>query len=225
LLATLHDKDGRVTIPGFYDQVRPVSDAERQAWKKLPFDEAGFFAGLKLPGGMGEAGYSTLERRWARPTCDINGLTSGYQGPGAKTIIPSTASAKISMRLVPDQDEKKIAAAFESTLRERCPKGVKIEFTPHGLAGPVLLPPDSPAIRLASEAITIGFGKAPTGLREGGSIPIVGLFKRLLGIDSLLVGFALPNDRFHSPNEKFNVDNLYNGARTAAALYDKLSGL
>ncbi|HEX4124836.1 MAG TPA: dipeptidase [Tepidisphaeraceae bacterium] len=225
LLATLHDRDGRVTIPGFYDQVRPLSDAERQAWKKLPFDEAKFFAGLKLPGGTGEAGYSTLERRWARPTCDINGLTSGYQGPGAKTIIPSTASAKISMRLVPDQDEKKIAAAFEVALRDRCPQGVKIQFTPHGLAGPVLLPHDSQAIHLAAEAIEIGFGKSPTIIREGGSIPIVGLFKRILGIDSLLVGFALPDDRVHSPNEKFNLDGLHNGARTAAALYATLAQL
>jgi acetylornithine deacetylase/succinyl-diaminopimelate desuccinylase-like protein len=229
LLASLHDRDGRVTLPGFYDSVRPLSDAERQAWKKLPFDEAKYFASLKLPGGTGEAGYSTLERRWARPTCDINGLTSGYQGPGAKTIIPSTASAKISMRLVPDQDEKKIAAAFEATLRDRCQESskgtVKIEFTNHGLAGPVLLPPDSNAIRLASKAVETGFGTPPVIMRDGGSVPIVGLFKRLLAIDSLLVGFGLPDDRVHSPNEKFELDSLHNGARTAAALYEALAHL
>lgn len=225
LLGSLHDKDGRVTLPGFYDDVVPLTDIEREAWKKLPFDEREFAAGLGLTEGSGEAGYSSLERKWARPTLDINGLTSGYQGPGAKTVIPSKASAKVSMRLVANMDPAKVQATFEKTLRERCPKNVKIEFKQHGLSGPVLVPIDSLATRLAAQALEVGFGHKPTFMREGGSIPVVGLIKRELGIDTLLVGFALPDDRIHSPNERFGLDCLHNGTRTAAALYEKLARL
>jgi acetylornithine deacetylase/succinyl-diaminopimelate desuccinylase-like protein len=225
LLATLHNPDGTVNIPGFYDDVRPLAEEERAAWKKLPFDEKEMLKQLALSGTSGEAGYSTLERRWARPTCDINGLTSGYQGHGAKTIIPSVASAKVSMRLVPDQDPLKIVTAYENVLRDRCPKNVKIEFARHGLAGPVLVPREGQAMQLAAESVEIGFGKAPTLIREGGSIPVVALFKKELNIDTLLVGFGLPDDRVHSPNEKFDLDALYCGTRTAAALYQKLAGL
>ena len=225
LLGFLHDKDGRVTLPGFYDDVVPLTTAERDAWRKLPFDEREFAAGLGLSEGSGEAGYSSLERKWARPTLDINGLTSGYQGPGAKTVIPSKASAKVSMRLVANMDPAKVQASFEKALRERCPKNVKIEFKQHGLSGPVLVPIDSPATRLAAEALELGFGRKPTFMREGGSIPVVGLIKRELGIDTLLVGFALPDDRIHSPNERFGLDALHNGTRTAAALYEKLAKL
>jgi acetylornithine deacetylase/succinyl-diaminopimelate desuccinylase-like protein len=225
LLATLHKPDGSVNIPGFYDDVRPLSAEERAAWKKLPFDETEFLKELRLSGTNGEAGYSTLERRWARPTCDINGLTSGYQGHGAKTIIPSIASAKVSMRLVPDQDPLKIVTAYERALRDRCPANVKIEFARHGLAGPVLVPREGQAMQLAAESVEIGFGKAPTLIREGGSIPVVALFKKELKIDTLLVGFGLPDDRVHSPNEKFDLDALHQGTRTAAALYSKLAEL
>ena len=225
LLATLHDKDGRVNIPGFYDDVAALTPAEREMWRKLPFDEAGFFRDLGLPHGTGESGFSVLEQRWARPTLDVNGLTSGYQGAGAKTVIPSKASAKVSMRLVPNQDPAKIQAAFERTLRERCPKNVKIEFAQHGAGPAAITPIDSKAVALASEALEVGFGAKPTLMREGGSIPVVGLIKRELGIDTLLVGFGLPDDRVHSPNEKFDLDALYGGMRTAAALYAKLSAL
>jgi acetylornithine deacetylase/succinyl-diaminopimelate desuccinylase-like protein len=225
LLATLHKPDASVNIPGFYDDVRPLSAEEREAWKKLPFDENQFLKDLSLPGTSGESGYSTLERRWARPTCDINGLTSGYQGHGAKTIIPSVASAKVSMRLVPDQDPLKIVTAYERTLRDRCPANVKIEFARHGLAGPVLVRREGQAMRLAAESVEVGFGKAPTLIREGGSIPVVALFKKELKIDTLLVGFGLPDDRVHSPNEKFDLDALHEGTRTAAALYSKLAEL
>jgi acetylornithine deacetylase/succinyl-diaminopimelate desuccinylase-like protein len=225
LLATLHDRDGAVNIPGFYAAVEPIPDVEREAWKTLPFDEQKNLDELLLSEGTGEVGYSTLERRWARPTLDVNGLTSGYQGPGAKTVIPSVASAKVSMRLVPNQDPAKIADAFERTLRERCPKNVKIEFARHGLAGAVVVPADSPAMQFAREALKEGFGGEPTLIREGGTIPVGLLFKRALGIDTLFVGFGLPDDRVHSPNEKFDLDALHKGARTAAVLYAKLAGI
>jgi acetylornithine deacetylase/succinyl-diaminopimelate desuccinylase-like protein len=225
VLATLHTTDGRVNLPGFYDDVRPLDESERAAWARLPFDERQFKQELALTELYGEKGHTTLERRWARPTCDINGLTSGYQGHGAKTIIPAKASAKVSMRLVPQQDPVKVVESFERAMRERCPKGVKIEFARHGLAGAVLVPPDSPAMRLAAEAVEAGFGKRPTLVREGGSIPVVALIKSVLGIDTLLVGFGLPDDRVHSPNEKLDLDALHQGTRTAAVLYEKLSRL
>jgi acetylornithine deacetylase/succinyl-diaminopimelate desuccinylase-like protein len=225
LLATLHDAQRRVNIPCFYDDVRPLTDDERAMWRKLPFDEKQFADELALPSLTGESGYSAIEQRWARPTCDINGLTSGYQGPGAKTVIASKASAKVSMRLVPNQDPQKIRDAFERTLRERCPKNVKIEFKNFGAAPAVLVPMQSPAMKLAAEAVEIGFGKVPTLIREGGSIPVVGLIKSVLGMDTLLVGFGLPDDNVHAPNEKFDLDALHNGTRTAAALYEKLASL
>src|SRR6266850_920294 len=223
LLATLHDKDGRVNIPSFYDDVVPLADAERSEWKKLPFKDEAFMRDLKINGLMGEAGYSTIERKWARPTCDINGLTSGYQGHGAKTIIPAKASAKVSMRLVPNQDPARIQAAFEKTLRERAPRSVKISFAQHGLSAAVLVPREGPAMAAASRAVEQGFGKKPILIRTGGSIPVVGQIKSILGMDTLLVGFGLPDDRVHSPNEKFDLDNLYRGTRAAAVLYNELA--
>ena len=225
LLASLHDSEGRVNLPGFYEDVKPIPPVERGAWRTLPFDEQQALTELSLNEGTGEMGYTTLERRWARPTCDVNGLTSGYQGHGAKTIIPSTASAKVSMRLVPDQDPAKIADAFERAMRERCPKNVKVEFARHGLAGPVVVPADSSAMRLAADAVREGFGAEPALIREGGSIPVVALFKSVLDVDTLLVGFGLPDDRVHSPNEKFDLDALHKGSRTAAVLYDRLARL
>ncbi|MDB5297844.1 MAG: dipeptidase [Phycisphaerales bacterium] len=225
-IASLHDKDGRVNLPGFYDRVVPLTAAERAEWQKLPFDEAAFAASLNIPHGNGEPGYSTVERQWARPTLDVNGITTGYQGHGAKTVIPAKASAKISMRLVPDQDPAEVQRLFEQAVRDRLPKNVTVEFKQHGLAGPVLTPADSPAVRLAREALAAGFGTTATTLvRGGGSIPVVALLKRVLGIDTLLVGFGLPDDRVHSPNEKFDLDALHKGTRTAAALYATLAGL
>lgn len=225
LMATLHDKNGRVNLPGFYDDVAELTPREREEFARLPFDEAEFKRELKLTELYGEAGFTTLERRWARPTCDINGLTSGYQGHGAKTVIASKASAKVSMRLVPNQDPKKIEAAFVQALTERCPKGVTIEFESHGGSPGLLVPIDGRAMELAAKAIERGFGKKPVFMREGGSIPILGLIKQELGLDTLLIGFGLPDDRVHSPNEKFDLDAFYAGTRTAAALYDELSRL
>jgi acetylornithine deacetylase/succinyl-diaminopimelate desuccinylase-like protein len=225
LLATLHNGDGRVNIGGFYDKVRPIAADERAMWAKLPQDESKLAAELKLNGLAGEVGFSALERSWARPTCDINGLTSGYQGPGGKTIIPSKASAKVSMRLVPDQDPVAIRDAFAEALRQRCPKSVSIEVTCDACFPPILIPMHSPAMELASEAVEAGFGIRPTLIRSGGSIPVVDVIKSILGIDTLLVGFGLPDDRPHGPNEKFDLDALHHGARTAAALYERLARL
>jgi len=225
LLATLHDQDGRVNIPGFYDQVLALSEDERQMWAKLPFDEKKMGEELKVSSLAGEAGYTVLERLWARPTCDINGLSSGYQGPGAMTVIASKAMAKVSMRLVPRQDPIAVRDAFTTAMRERCPKNVSLEVICHSHAPAVLVPMHSPAMELAAEAVEIGFGKRPTLIRGGGSVPVVELIKSVLGIDTLLIGFGLPDNRVHSPNEKFDLDGLHQGARTAAALYERLARL
>jgi succinyl-diaminopimelate desuccinylase len=225
VLGTLHDADGRVMIEGFYDDVLLLTPDERAEWAQLPFEEAAFQQEVGAPELFGEKGFTTLERKWARPTCDINGLTSGYQGPGAKTVLPGVASAKVSMRLVPNQDPAKIAAAFEKAIRERTPDTVKVEVHCHSHTAPVLVPRQSEAIKLAVKALEIGFGAKPTYMREGGSIPVVSLFKHELKIDTLLLGFGLSDDRVHSPNEKFDLDALHGGTRTAAALYDRLAAL
>jgi acetylornithine deacetylase/succinyl-diaminopimelate desuccinylase-like protein len=225
LLASLHDEKGVVQIDGFYDDVVPLTQAERDEWAKLPWNETNYALGLGAPKIWGETGYSSLERRWARPTCDINGLTSGYQGPGAKTVLPCEASAKVSMRLVPNQDPIRIVEAFEATLHSRCPDHVRLEIHCHSHTPAVLVSRDSRAIQLAGEAVAAGFGKAPTFMREGGSIPVVNMFKQTLGIDTLLIGFGLDDDHVHAPNEKFDLDALHKGTRTCAALYDKLAKL
>jgi acetylornithine deacetylase/succinyl-diaminopimelate desuccinylase-like protein len=225
LLGSLHDDEGRVLIDGFYDDVVPLTPKERSDWAALPYDEMAYAKELNVPKIFGEKGYSTLERRWARPTCDINGLTSGWQGPGAKTVLPCVASAKVSMRLVPNQDPVKIVEAFETTLHARCPDHVRLEIHCHSHTPAVLVPTDSKGIQLAAESIEIGFGKKPVMMREGGSIPVVMMFKKQLGIDTLLLGFGLEDDNVHAPNEKFDLDALHQGTRTAAALYGKLKDL
>ena len=222
LLAGLHNLDGKVNIPGFYDEVVELTPAERAMWAGLPFDERGFLQEAGVGGPMGETGFTTLERRWARPTCDINGLSGGYQGPGAKTIIPARASAKVSMRLVPGQDGKKIYDSLVRALRERAPKSVRVDVHFHSAANAALVPIDSAPTQLAARAVQKGFGKTPVMMREGGTVPIVGLLKRELGLDTLLVGFGLPDDRVHSPNEKFDLDALHRGTRTCAILYEEL---
>jgi acetylornithine deacetylase/succinyl-diaminopimelate desuccinylase-like protein len=224
-VASLHAHDGKVALPGFYADVVPLTIEERDTWHQLPFDEKEFCNSVGISAGNGEAGYTTLERQWGRPTCDVNGITAGYQGTGAKTVIGSKASAKISMRLVPNQDPQKIQAGFEQALRERLPHNVKYEVKWYGVSPPAIVPIDSQPTRLAAAALKIGFGQSPTFMRGGGSIPVVGLLKSVLGLDTLLVGFGLPDDRIHSPNEKFNLSGLYGGTRTAAALYAELSKL
>ncbi|MFN4244189.1 MAG: dipeptidase [Tepidisphaerales bacterium] len=225
LIASLHDEQGRVNLPGFYDDVEPLTEAERAAWAKLPFDVQRECAEIGIPFDSGEAGYTPLERLWARPTCDVNGLTCGYQGEGAKTVLPSRASCKVSFRLVPRQDPQKVLASFRAAMRQRCPENVKLEFANHGASPAVVVPVDTPAAKLALAAIEAGFGRPATFIRGGGSIPVVGTLKRELGIDTLLVGFGLPDDRVHSPNEKFELESLYAGMRTCAVLYARLAEL
>jgi acetylornithine deacetylase/succinyl-diaminopimelate desuccinylase-like protein len=225
IIGSLHTPDGRVNIPGFYDDVIELNEIEKSQWAALPFTDKDLCDDLKLSSLSGEPGFTTLQRLWARPTLDVNGLNSGYQGHGAKTVIASKASAKVSMRLVPTQNPQKIRELFEQTVRSRAPKNVTIEFANHGCAQPVIVPIDNRATQLAGEALKIGFGQSPTFQRCGGTIPVVGTIKNVLGIDTLLVGFGLPDDRVHSPNEKFDLDALYKGTRTAAALYEKLAQL
>lgn len=225
VLASLHNPDGSVNIPGFYDAVEPLMPQEKAAWATLPYDDKTLAAEIGVSALSGEKSFTALERLWSRPTCDINGLTAGYQGHGAKTVIGAKASAKVSMRLVAHQDPVEIRQAFRQAVRSRLPGNVKVEFASHGCGPAALVPIDTRATQLAADAMELGFGKRPTFTRSGGSIPVVGLLKRELGLDTLLVGFGLPDDRVHSPNEKFDLGCFYAGQRTAAALYDRLSHL
>jgi acetylornithine deacetylase/succinyl-diaminopimelate desuccinylase-like protein len=226
IIAALHDSEGRITIPGFYNDVAGLTAEEERQWAQLPFSEADFAKELGVNQLWGEKGFSTLARKWARPTLDVNGLTSGYQGAGSKTVLPCVASAKITMRLVPNQDPLKIQDLFESYVQNLVPPGVTMEIRRYGASPPALTPVDSPAMVAAADALEIGFGKRPVFMREGGSIPVVAWFKEALGLDTVMVGFGLPDDRIHAPNEKLNLDCYFNGIKTAAALYDRLaSGL
>ena len=225
LLAAIHDDQGRVRIPGFYDDVLPIGDRERQELAKLPFREDKFQEQLGVSGLSGEAGFTTLERRWARPTFDINGIYGGYQGEGGKTIIPAKAVAKFTFRLVPKQDPEKIAKALEQFLRPLCPPGVTMELVhQHGAQG-VVVPLESPYVAAAARAIERGFGKSPVFIREGGSIPIVTTFSQLLSVDTLLLGWGLDDDNTHSPNEKFNLADFHRGIKASAALWEELGKL
>jgi acetylornithine deacetylase/succinyl-diaminopimelate desuccinylase-like protein len=225
LLAALVNDRGQIQVPGFYDDVEPLTPRERAEFAKLPFDEAEFMRKLAVEALRGEEGYTTLERRWARPTCDINGLWSGYQGEGAKTVLPARAGAKFSFRLVPHQDPKKITAALEMWLRQRCPLGIKLELIDfHGAPG-VVVPLESPYVTAASAAIVEGFGKQPVFMREGGSIPVVGTFHDLLGVDTLLLGWGQDDDNTHSPNEKFSVADFHRGIKASAHLWQHLGAL
>jgi acetylornithine deacetylase/succinyl-diaminopimelate desuccinylase-like protein len=225
LLARLIDDEGRVQIPGFYDDVQELTEQEREQFQGLAFDEEGFKQQIGVQEVTGEIGYSTLERKWARPTFDINGLWSGYQGEGAKTVLPARAGAKFSFRLVPGQKPEKIAAALELFLREHCPPGIEMEFLEMHHAPGVVVPLDSPYLSAASQAIEAGFGTPPVYIREGGSIPIVTSFKELLGIDTLLLGWGQNDDNMHSPNEKFSLDDFQRGIRSSAHLWEELGQL
>jgi acetylornithine deacetylase/succinyl-diaminopimelate desuccinylase-like protein len=225
LLSALIDDQGQIQVPGFYDDVVPLTPAEREQFARLNISDEDFQRQIGVTGLSGEVGYTTTERRWARPTFDINGLTSGYQGEGAKTVLPARASAKFSFRLVPRQDPAKIAAALESMLGRLCPPGIQLELTAHHGAPGVVVPLDSPYMAAASRAIETGFGRAPVYIREGGSIPVVSTFREKLGVDTLLLGWGQTDDNTHGPNEKFCLADFHRGIKASAALWHELGQL
>jgi acetylornithine deacetylase/succinyl-diaminopimelate desuccinylase-like protein len=223
ILAQMKDRGGRVKIPGFYDDVRPLSDEERAAWKALPFNERRFKKDLAAPRLFGESGYSTLERLWGRPTFDVNGLLSGFTGEGAKTVIPATATAKVSMRLVPDQQPDRIAELFEAYLKKVAPKTVEVTLTRMHGGNPWITAYDNPYVQAASRAIEQGFGKTPVFCREGGSIPVVFTFQEELKVPAILFGVGLPDENAHAPNERLDLGNFQNGIVSAAILYEEIA--
>jgi acetylornithine deacetylase/succinyl-diaminopimelate desuccinylase-like protein len=225
IISAMHDELGRVQIPHFYDDVVPLSDREREQFAALAFDEVAFMNQIGVDGVTGEEGYSTLARRWARPTLDIHGLTSGYQGEGPKTIIPGRAQAKFSCRLVPNQDPAKITEDLRALLARLCPPGIQWELVEmQGSAG-IVVPLDSHYMEAASAAIEQGFGKRPVFIREGGSIPIVNSFRDQLGADTLLLGWGQNDDNTHGPNEKFSLEDYYQGTLSSAFLWHELGQL
>ena len=222
IIAQLHDKNGRVSIPGFYKDVLPLTARERAAYRKLPFSEKQYARELRVKQLHGEKGFSTLERVWARPTLECNGIWGGFTGEGAKTVLPSKASAKISMRLVPNQTAAKAAKLFERYIKKITPRTVTV--TVRNLHGgePAITPIDSPGMKAAVAALEKGFGKKPLYQREGGSIPIVVQFKQLLGLDTVLLGFGLPDENAHAPNEFLRLENFFNGIKTSAHFFNEL---
>lgn len=223
IIASLRDSDNRVTIPGFYDDVRPLSDEERARMGALPFDEEGYRQAMGAPALTGEKGYSTLERRWVRPTLDVNGMFGGFTGEGAATVIPAKVSAKVSMRIVPDQDPEKISRAFDAAVKAACPKGVTLEIIHHGACAAYVAPIDSPGMRAASRALESAFGKKPFFTREGGTLPILPLFKEVLGADSLMLGLCHPDCNAHGPNEFFALSDFHNGTKMSANFMNEMA--
>jgi acetylornithine deacetylase/succinyl-diaminopimelate desuccinylase-like protein len=224
ILTALKDRTGRILVPGFYDRVRPPSAAEREAWSSLPFDEKEYLEReVGSPALVGEAEFSVLERLWARPTLEVHGIRGGFTGEGAKTVIPARAVAKISARLVPDQRPGEVAEQLKDAVSKACPAGVKATFRAMHGAPPSLVDPENPYLRLAAEALESVFGKKTVLIRSGGSIPIVGLFDKHLAIPSVLMGFGLPDDNIHAPNEKFHIPNFFRGIEAVMA-YLRLLG-
>ena len=225
MLAQMKDKSGRVKIAGFYDDVRDLTEAERAEWKKLPFDEKKYRKEWGAPKLAGESGYTVLERVWGRPTFEVNGLLSGFTGEGPKTVLPAVAMAKVSMRLVPNQDPDKIAKLFEEYVRKIAPPTVELKLTRLHGGKPWMAEFDSPYIRAAGRAIEKGFGKTPVFTREGGSIPVVATFQEELGIPSVLFGVGLPDENAHAPNEKLDLGNFHGGVIASAHLYEEIAKL
>lgn len=225
IIGQLRDpKTGRIKIPGFYDDVLEMEEWERKEFASLPFDEEAYCQEIGVSEVLGEEGYSTHERVWARPTCDVNGIFGGYQGQGAKTILPGWGGAKISMRLVPNQDPDTIERQFAEYVRSLAPPGVEIEIEAHHNAVPVRLETDGPIVEAAMAAME-DVWKRPFRVREGGSIPIVATFAQVLEVPILLLGFGLSDDRLHSPNEKFNISNFYDGIRAVTRFMDRLDAV
>ena len=223
ILGGLRDEEGRITLPRFYEGVHELPPQLKADWLALDLTPASFLGQVGLSVPIGEKGRALIEMVQSRPTCDINGIWGGYEGEGSKTVIPSHASAKVSFRLVGDQDPKKISAAFEAYVRERLPADCKAEFVHHANSRAISLPIDSPLLVKAREALAAEWGKPPVTIGSGGSVPIVGDFKRMLGLDSLLVGFGLDDDRVHSPNEKYDLSSFHHGMRSWARILGALA--
>ena len=222
LLSQLKDANGVIQIPGIYDDVEPPGPAKKHSWTALPFDEKEF---LKNEVGStrltGEPGYSVLERVWARPTLEVHGIAGGFTAAGAKTVIPARATAKVSIRLVPKQDPEKIIAAYKKFVKEKTPAGIETEVRILSAGPAIIVNPDHPAIHVAAQSFRDILGKETVFIRSGGSIPIVGDFATHLGIPTILMGFGLPDDGLHSPNEKYKVANYYAGIMTIAHFFEK----
>jgi acetylornithine deacetylase/succinyl-diaminopimelate desuccinylase-like protein len=214
MIASLHDENNHITVQGFYDKVVALTEVERVALNKAPFDLQEYKDELGVKEDWGEKGYTALERTGVRPTLELNGIWGGYIGEGAKTVLPSKANAKISMRLVPNQNSHEIAELFTAHFNKIAPNCVKVTVTEHHGGEPVVTPTDSIAYKAAEKAIATTFGKDPIPTRGGGSIPIIALFEKTLGLKTVLMGFGLDNDNIHSPNEKFDVANYYKGIET-----------
>jgi acetylornithine deacetylase/succinyl-diaminopimelate desuccinylase-like protein len=225
IIAALKGPDGRIRIPGFYDDVREPTQAEREAIAALPFDEETFRADTGVPGLVGESGYTTLERKSIRPTLDVNGIWGGFQGHGQKTIIPAEAHAKISMRLVADQEPEDVFAKLKAFVEEIAPPGVEVTVRLLGTGRPSQTPLDHPHIGAASRALERVFGQSPLYINSGGSIPVAASFQRILGLPVVLLGFTQPNDLAHAPNEWFDLHNYEAAIRTMAATFDEIASL
>ena len=223
IIATLHDENGHIAIPGFYDAVRDWGDDARAAIRRLPFDEREFQRQTGAPVLGGEKGYSTLERIWTRPTCEVNGLLSGYTGEGAKTVLPSKAMAKVSCRLVPDQQPEEIERLMAEHVKRVAPKGVTVTVEQISGGRPWRAELDGPLFEAARRSLLAAFGREPVIVGEGGSIPVVGYFQRILGTPVLLMGFGLPGENAHAPNEWISEENFVKGAKAAAAFWDEVA--
>jgi acetylornithine deacetylase/succinyl-diaminopimelate desuccinylase-like protein len=223
MLAQMKDRGGHIKIPGFYDEVVPLQEEERQAWAALPFNEKQYRKDFGIPKLHGESDYTTLERTWARPTLEVNGLLSGFTGEGAKTVLPAVAMAKVSMRLVANQDPDKIATLFEDYVKKLAPKTVEVKVTRMHGGKPWMTSYDNPFVQAAGRAIERGFGRKPVFTREGGSIPVVSTFQEELGLPSVLFGVGLPDENAHAPNEKLDVANFQGGIISSAFLYEEIA--
>ncbi len=223
ILAALKDADGRISVPGFYDRVKELTPAEQQSYNDMPFDEVGFLAESGAPMAWGEKGRSTLERLWSRPTLDVNGMWSGYTGEGSKTVLPSFAAAKVSMRLVPDQDPVEVFKAFAEYVKSLAPKAVTVTVKNFHGGAPWITSPDHPMLQAAVRALARAWTKQPVLIREGGSIPVMATFQKTHGLPSIMMGFGLHDDQVHAPNEKFSLSSFHGGTRSCAYLYEELA--
>ena len=225
MIASLHDENGKITIPGFYDTVEELSFEERSEMAKAPFSEVAYCKALNISETHGEATYTTMERGSIRPTLDVNGIWGGYIGEGAKTVIASKAQAKISMRLVPHQTPEEITELFMKHFVSIAPKSVRVKVTPHHGGEPVVTPTDSIAYKAASLSYEKTFGKKPIPVRSGGSIPIIAMFEQELGLKTMMMGFGLDSDAIHSPNEHFGLFNYYRGIETIPYFFENYTQL